>query len=98
MGKDKRIHKFLSKIEEEYNKEIKYRMTVEGEVIKMKKQKNKNKDSYYNEAVFNIAAYNCSRNYTISGHNSKRALSSVLAITDYLHNLPETSKKEIKNI
>lgn len=64
----------------------------------MKKQKNKNEGSYYNEAVFNIATYNCSRNYTISRHNSKRALSSVLAITDYLHNLPETSKEQINGI
>lgn len=29
MGKDKRIHKFLSKTEGEYNKEIKHRMTVD---------------------------------------------------------------------
>ena len=29
MGKDKRIHKFLSKTEEKYNKEIKHRMTVD---------------------------------------------------------------------
>lgn len=62
----------------------------------MKKQKNKSKGSYYNEAVFNIAVYNCSCNYTISGHNSKRALSSVLAITNYLRNLPEASKEQVK--
>ena len=50
------------------------------------------------EPIFNIVAYNCSRNYIIGKHNSKRALSSVLAITNFLHNLPETSKKELKNI
>lgn len=64
----------------------------------MKKQKNKNEGSYYNEAVFNIATYNCSRNYTVSGHNSKRALSSVIAITNYLHNLPETTKEKINEV
>lgn len=64
----------------------------------MKKQKIKNRGNFYGEAIFNIAAYNCSRNYTVGRRNSKRALSSVLAITNFLHNLPETSKKEIKNI
>lgn len=64
----------------------------------MKKWKIKNGDNFYGEAIFNIAAYNCSRNYVVGRRNSKRALSSVLAITNFLHNLPETSKKEIKNI
>lgn len=64
----------------------------------MKKWKIKNGDNFYGEAIFNIAAYNCSRNYVVGKRNSKRALSQVLAITDFLHNLPETSKKEIKNI
>lgn len=64
----------------------------------MKKQKIRNRDNFYGEAIFNIAAYNCSRNYVVGKRNSKRALSSVLAITNFLHNLPETSKKEIKNI
>lgn len=64
----------------------------------MKKQKIKNRGDFYGEAIFNIAAYNCSRNYAVGRRNSKRALSSVLAITNFLHNLPETSKKEIKNI
>ena len=64
----------------------------------MKKWKIKNGDNFYGEAIFNIAAYNCSRNYIVGRRNSKRALSSVLAITNFLHNLPETSKKEIKNI
>lgn len=61
-------------------------------VTKMKKQKIKRRD-FYGEAIFNIAAYNCNSNYVIGGHNSKRALSSVLAITNYLHNLSETSTK-----
>ena len=56
----------------------------------MKKQKIKRK-GFYGEAIFNIAAYNCNRNYVIGGHNSKCALSSMLAITNYLHNLSETS-------
>lgn len=64
----------------------------------MKKQKIKNRDDFYDEAIFNIVASNCSRNYIVGRRNSKRALSSVLAITNFLHNLPETSKKEIKNI
>lgn len=64
----------------------------------MKKQKIKNRSDFYGEAIFNIAAYNCNRNYVVGRHNSKRALSSVLAITNFLHDLPETSKKEIKNI
>lgn len=64
----------------------------------MKKWKIKNGDNFYGEAIFNIAAYNCSCNYVVGRRNSKRALSSVLAITNFLNNLPETSKKEIKNI
>lgn len=64
----------------------------------MKKWKIKNGDNFYGEAIFNIAAYNCSHNYTVGRRNSKRALSSVLAITNFLHNLQKTSKKEIKNI
>ena len=58
----------------------------------MKKQKIRNRSDFYGEAIFNIAAYNCSRNYVVGRCNSKRALSSVLAITNFLHNLPETSK------
>lgn len=64
----------------------------------MKKQKIKNRGDFYGEAIFNIAAYNCSRNYIVGRRNSKRALSQVLAITNFLHNLPETSKEKIKNI
>lgn len=64
----------------------------------MKKQKIKNRGDFYGEAIFNIAAYNCSRNYIVGRRNSKRVLSQVLAITNFLHNLPETSKEKIKNI
>lgn len=60
----------------------------------MKKQRIRNRGGFYGEKIFNIAAYNCSRNYVIGKRNSKRALSSVLAITNYLHNLPETSKEK----
>ena len=60
----------------------------------MKKQKIRNRSDFYGEAIFNIAAYNCNRNYVVGKCNSKRALSSVLAITNFLHNLPETSKDE----
>lgn len=64
----------------------------------MKKQKIKNRDDFYGEAIFNIAAYNCSRNYIVGRRNSKRTLSQVLAITNFLHNLPETSKEKINGI
>lgn len=64
----------------------------------MKKQKIKNRDDFYGEAIFNIAAYNCSRNYIVGRRNSKRVLSQVLAITNFLHNLPETSKEKINGI
>lgn len=58
----------------------------------MKRQKTKNRGNFYGETIFNIAAYNCSRDFTIGGKNSKRATSQMVAITNYLHNLPETSK------
>lgn len=64
----------------------------------MKKWKIKNGNNFYGEAIFNITAYNCSCNYVVGRHNSKRALSQVLAITNFLNGLQETSKKEIKNI
>lgn len=64
----------------------------------MKKWKIKNGDNFYGESIFNITAYNCSCNYVVGRRNSKRALSQVIAITSFLNGLPETSKKEIKNI
>lgn len=64
----------------------------------MKKWKIENGDNFYGEAIFYIAAYNCNRNYFTGKRNSKRTLSSMLAITNFLHNLPETPKEKIKNI
>ena len=64
----------------------------------MKKWKIENGYNFYGEKIFYIAAYNCSRSYTIGSKNSKRATSQMLAITNYLHNLSETSKEKIKNI
>lgn len=61
--------------------------------IKMKKQKIRNKRTYITEPIYNIALYYCSRNYGFHKRNSKRALSSVIAITNYLHNV---SKKQTK--
>lgn len=64
----------------------------------MKKWKIKNRNNFYGEAIFNIAAYNCSRNYVVGRRNSKRALHQVLAITNFLDNLQKTSEKKNKNI
>lgn len=64
----------------------------------MKKWKIKNGDNFYGESIFNITAYNCGRNCVIGRHNSKRALSQVVAIKSFLSGMQETSKKEIKNI
>ncbi len=65
--------------------------------MKMKKKKIKNRGNFYGEAIFNIAAYNCSCNYIVGKHNSKRALSQVLVLTNYLHNLPETYKEKLND-
>lgn len=63
----------------------------------MKKQKIRNKSTYITEPIYNIALYYCNRNYGFHKRNSKRALSSVIAITDYLHNITrKTLKKGIK--
>ena len=59
----------------------------------MKKQRIRNERTYITEPIYNIAFYYCSRNYGFHKRNSKRALSSVIAITDYLHNV---SKKRTK--
>ena len=61
----------------------------------MKKQKIKNKRTYITEPIYNIALYYCNRNYGFHKRNSKRALSSVIVITDYLHNI--TKKNLEKN-
>ena len=44
------------------------------------------------EPIFSIAAYNCSRNYTIGGRNSKRTELSTVAIVEYMHNVGSKSK------
>lgn len=44
------------------------------------------------EPIFSIAAYNCSRNYTIDGRNSKRADLSMLALVEYMHNVGKKKK------
>lgn len=59
----------------------------------MKRQKTKNRGDFYDETIFNIAAYNCNRNYIFGGKNSKHTTSQVAALTNYIDNLPETSKK-----
>ena len=59
----------------------------------MRKQKIRNKRTYITEPIYNIAFYYCSRNYGFHKRNSKRALSSVILITDYLKNV---SKKRTK--
>ena len=44
------------------------------------------------EPIFNIAAYNCSRNYIIGRRNSKRATSQMLALVEYMHNTEGKNK------
>lgn len=44
------------------------------------------------EPIFNLAAYNCSCNYSVSGHNSKRAELSMLALVEYMHNVGQKKK------
>ena len=44
------------------------------------------------EPIFNLAAYNTSRNYSVSGHNSKRAELSMLALVEYMHNVGSKNK------
>lgn len=44
------------------------------------------------EPIFNIVAYNCSRNYIIGGRNSKRAELSTVAIAEYMHNVGQKNK------
>lgn len=63
----------------------------------MKKQKIRNKRTHITEPVFNIALYYCNRDYGFHKKNSKRALSSVIAITDYMHSVSKKrTKKSVK--
>lgn len=59
----------------------------------MKKQKIRNERAYITEPVFNIAVHYCNKNCSFHERQSKRALSSMIVITDYLHNV---SKKQAK--
>lgn len=61
----------------------------------MKKQKTKNKGDFYGEVIFNIAAYNCSRNYVVGRCNSKRAELSMLTLVEYMHNVGQKNKNEV---
>lgn len=60
----------------------------------MKKQRVINNRTCITEPIYNIVFYYCSRNYGFHKRNSKRALSSVIAITDYLHNVSKKRKKK----
>lgn len=44
------------------------------------------------EPIFNLAAYNCNRNYSISECSSKRANSSMLVLIEYMHNVGQKNK------
>ena len=59
----------------------------------MKKQKIK-KSGFYGEIIFNITAYNATRNFTVGKRNSKRAYLSVTVLIYYMDNLPNTSGKK----
>lgn len=63
----------------------------------MRKQKIRNERTCITEPIYNIALYYCSKNYGFHKRNSKRSLSSVIAITDYLHNVcKKRTKKNAK--
>ena len=63
----------------------------------MKKQRIKNKRTSVTEPIYNIALYYCNRDYGFHKRNSKRTLSSVIAITNYLHNVSKKrGKKKVK--
>lgn len=59
----------------------------------MKKQRIRNERTYITEPIYNSVFYYCSKNYGFRKRNSKRTLSSVIVITDYLQNV---SKKRAK--
>lgn len=62
----------------------------------MRKQKIRNERTSITEPIYNIALYYCNRNYGFHKRNSKRTLSSVIAITNYLHNVSKKQTKESK--
>lgn len=60
----------------------------------MKKQKIKNRNGYYGEPIFNIAFNKANSEYTKNKRISKRAISSMNTILNYLHNLPKSTKEK----
>lgn len=61
---------------------------------KMRKQKIRNERTLITEPIYNIAFYYCNRNYGFHKRNSKRALSSVIVITNYLHNVSKKQREK----
>lgn len=62
----------------------------------MKKQRIRNERTHITEPIYNIALYYCNRDYSFHKRNSKRALSSVIAITNYLHDVSKRQTKKSK--
>lgn len=60
----------------------------------MKRQKIR-KNGFYGETIFNIACYNLSRSYTISGKNTRQAIGQYKAITNYIEKV-KTQKEKLK--
>ena len=60
----------------------------------MRKQKIRNERTLITEPIYNIAFYYCNRNYGFHKRNSKRALSSVIVITNYLHNVSKKQREK----
>lgn len=58
----------------------------------MKRQKIR-KDGFYGETIFNIACYNLSRNYKISGKNTRQAIGQYKAITNYIEKVKAQKEK-----
>lgn len=58
----------------------------------MRKQKIR-KDGFYGETIFNIACYNLSRSYTISGKNTKQAKGQYKVITNYIEKVKTPKEK-----
>lgn len=60
----------------------------------MKKQKNRNRNGYYGEPIFNIAFNKINRNYTNNKRVSKREILSMDIILNYLKSIPENTEKK----
>lgn len=74
-----------------------YKLLNKKEVV-MKKQKIRNRSDFYGEPVFNIAIYYCNRDNNFCKKNSKRAVSSAIAFTDYFQNIPKKKKRKTNDI